>query len=314
MLENKEFDLESLDLDSEIEIDDISKSKKSNNKNQKSNHSDVKESRSITKILVKNVLPAIVSGSVCFILGIMSSGGSSNEITTIKQIKSETSLSSRVNSIKDSELQALQSQLKSMTESYQRNSLSEQTLSINELIDSDRDLIEKFMTEALNDDGSSDRTNMKTRVSQFFLIDEIKQEGVQQLSEETQKINDNLNLFLNSKSLANQLNLQTSKVGISTISILFGNDMSHRMYQVIVPVATSNNEIHNVVYFVKVNNSKIVSASYAGQFNGLADSSHYFDALNQSISESKNSLQSNDVNISTGDQLKELPTEKSDSQ
>lgn len=288
-MSKESFDLDALE-EMENEFVDLSESERQVKTKKKKEEAEKKKQnkRSVSNILLTSVLPTVVAGGLCFFAGSLLTPTQSSSVTTIKQIKNESSLSSRVNSIKDSELLALQSQLKTVTQSFEDSSMGTTEIVINNLISDDSVLIEQFMTELLNDDGSDNRSNLRARLQTFFLDESSETTDASKLKqkdEATVQKETNFEEVLNSTSLARALSTSTSKAGLSFVSIMSGTPHSTRLYQVVSPIATKDGQIHNVIYFVKTDGRKIVSSSYGGKIDGLESSSQYFEALANSIKE-----------------------------
>lgn len=330
-MSKESFDLDSL-MELENEFIDLNaeerdeKTKKKRKKEQVKKEIAKSGKRSFGNVMLTSVLPVVVVAPLCYFLGTMFATTVEPEVTTIKQIKSETSLKSRIDSIKDSEIQALQSQLTTLTDSYKNDEISAESITINKSINKDLVLIEQFMTEILNDDGSNDRTNIQTRIQPFFTSDELKEDEFGRYTEDQQKILDAIS-YSSEKSFALDNNTKTAKVGASFVSALTSGKSTSKIYQVMSPVTTSNGEIHTIMYFLKVDGVNVVSASYAGEITGLENSQRYLEEMSNIVLEERNEPEDGSIQIGSDKQLpqkesgskkksttKDSDTEKSESE
>lgn len=288
-MSKESFDIDSLtEMENEfVDLHEEAREKKTKQKKEKAQKK-LENKRSIGNIMMTSVLPAVVVSVIAYGAGIFTAPSNNSEVTTIKQIKHESSLSSRVDTLKDSELQALQSQLKLLTEAFENDSSSVESIKYNQLLSKDSTLIEQFMTEALNDEGSTNRSSFEARIRPFFLGSEDQSTSTNQTlptkkNTSESEIEANLSEFVNADSLAQSLKQSTAKFGTSFISILMGGHFNEKIYQVVTPVVTKSGDIHSVVYFIKTDGSKIVSASYGGKIDGLKQAQSYYQALSASI-------------------------------
>lgn len=255
------------------------KTKKKNKDNEENENTKNPKKLGIGKILLISVLPAVVTLTSGLILGLSlgSVDTTSNAGKPIEAISNTVSLADRVTSIKDAQMKVLNSQIANLIDDT--NSLDNKAALVNGLIDTAiSDTVNNLMSATLADSYNKSDNERVVNIKPYFAISDSTSED-----ETSKQITKNMNNFVSSNSIAKQLKTTTAKAGNAFVSILAMNSDLSVIYQVIAPVVTSDGQVYEALYIVRLDtNNKVTAMSYIGYVDGDAGTG-YYDSFNATI-------------------------------
>lgn len=287
MSENKDFkDLNDIltSNDSEQDLDLLSiDNKKNKQKDEKNNKEDnslqVKKSFNLKRLLLTSVLPSVSLGLIGLISGVVLGGSSAtpiNNTPVISSISNGVSLVDRVSDVKDSQLKALESKVKAINNSASSGDVKLEAISINSKIsNATLSILDSLLQDVLNDNPKKSVVDKIASYKKHFSISEPVNGELDDFSKQVQM---NMESFINSESIAQQLNTEVAKSGVPIVSLLSMLADNSVIYQVIVPAVTAKGDVYNVLYLVKLSDAnKVIAMSYEGYIDG-SDGLHYFES------------------------------------
>lgn len=255
-------------------------SKKQKSEKQQAKKEKKKKKGSIGKVLLKTVLPATLTLIGGFVGGIMLGNAPVQSTTkSIDAISNKVSLEDRVSNIKDAQMSALNAQISDLLK--EKTDIDNKAVLVNGLINQAvKDNLNNFFGAVLTDNYQKSEAERVANIKQYF---DINENNGSKLDEYSQQIQNNMNNFVASNSLAKQLKTTTAKAGNVFASILAVDKDLSTIYQVIVPTVTEDNTVYQTLYIVRVNTTnKITAVSYVGYVDG-DEGTGYFDSFKELI-------------------------------
>lgn len=294
-LYEEEDDFEEYDEDDELdELDGPAPGKKPKPKAEKKPAVKQKSGKSIVPLIATGVITAALFGIGGFVAGNMTATpapaqqaqpAAPKKVATIN--KTET-LSKRVETVKDSQLNALNAQLAAISGLADAPESGFEK-SFNGLVTKTaNDLLNGFFQYALEDGPGKSNAERYKAIEQFLHLGD----------QDEDRVRANIEQFLEASSLAKLKNVETAKAGTAIPSLLVANDTS-RVYQVMIPVAARDDKIYNALYYVRTTKQdKITAVTFAGYLEGNAAPEIYFTDLENVI---KNEVAMSESNSTTRD-------------
>ena len=264
------------DLDDLLQEDTVKKQKNKKEKPQKAK----KKKGGIGKVLLKTVLPATLTLIGGFVGGIMLGNAPVQSTTkSIDAISNKVSLEDRVSNIKDAQMGALNAQIANLLKD--KTDIDNKAVLVNGLINQAvKDNLNNLMNAVLTDNYNKSEAERVANIKDYF---DINYSNGSKLDEYSQQIENNMNNFVASNSLAKQLKTTTAKAGNVFASILAVDKDLSTIYQVIVPTVTDDNKVYQTLYVVKVNaTNKVTAISYVGYLDG-DEGTGYFESFEELI-------------------------------
>lgn len=264
---NELFSKESKDIDDSKKSTNRLISSDSDEKRKKKNKDSV--SSKVKSIALKSVLPSVVTGLVCFVIGgVIFSGDdqTSVKVQQAKTIKSSSTVLENLNSVKDSQIESLKKQLSEMitTDSSGNQILSSNGQNVNHLAFT-KDVnaaatggIDEFFTKLISINPTASDSELQA----------LQQDLTKYMTDAS--ATSELYSTLTGGSAAKELGKKTTKISSATVTLARSDSASHRTYLVVVPISTPKDEkIYNAFYIVQMTNDyKIDYAKYAGYSSG----------------------------------------------
>ena len=264
-----------------------------------------KQKSSIGGILLKSVLPASVTLICGTVLGVMlggSASSTSNQTQTSQTEKKDTivsivdtvNLQDAINTITASQNKSLLVQLNEVTGKYSTSDYKNDTPYAQALNKVNAEVLDNLMQAVLNDNPNKTDQEREQAIKQFFEIPNVsdanrsKTDDAQtleaKLSDEGKAVLSNLRNFVKGPSVSRLYQSETAKAGSVSTSMLNFSTSGAVYYQVIVPVATSkDNMVRQAMYIVKIKDGKVYAMSFAGTLTNNPDIASYYDALRGEI-------------------------------
>lgn len=269
--------------DEHEDLDDLlneDSSKKQKEKKQKAKKEKKKKKGGIGSVLLKTVLPATLTLIGGFVGGIMLGNAPVQSTTkSIDAISNKVALEDRVSNIKDAQMSALNAQIGDLLK--EKTDIDNKAVLVNGLINQAiKDNLNNFFGAVLTDNYQKSEAERVANIKQYF---DINENNGSKLDEYSQQIQNNMNNFVASNSLAKQLKTTTAKAGNVFASILAVDKDLSTIYQVIVPTVTEDNTVYQTLYIVRVNTTnKITAVSYVGYVDG-DEGTGYFESFKELI-------------------------------
>lgn len=269
--------------DKHEDLDDLlneDSSKKQKEKKQQAKKEKKKKKGGIGSVLLKTVLPATLTLIGGFVGGIILGNAPVQSTTkSIDAISNKVSLEDRVSNIKDAQMSALNAQIGDLLK--EKTDIDNKAVLVNGLINQAvKDNLNNFFGAVLTDNYQKSEAERVANIKQYF---DINENNGSKLDEYSQQIQNNMNNFVASNSLAKQLKTTTAKAGNVFASILAVDKDLSTIYQVVVPTVTEDNTVYQTLYVVRVNTTnKITVVSYVGYVDG-DEGTGYFESFKELI-------------------------------
>lgn len=290
-------------FEDELEVTQQDDNKKNKGKDRKTANIDEKW-QSILMIVLKYVLPPVAALIFGLIVGVVlmlmsdTSGGGEDGSPEASGINRAPTLRETIESVKDSQLQAVQEQLAALSTS---NASSESNESQNEMVrnlvaDTNEDVVNTAdgLIESLINYSSAEGN--AARDEMINAIEDTITTG--NTGEEDEELTGRATEILDNQALENVFNQETIKSGATIASLTGVDDDGSRVYLTMTPFVSGNQHYH-VLYSVKISASdsiiEDVQLLTAMRSEDESESERIYDVLAEQVRE-PGAMDSEDIN------------------